>query len=265
MKIGVIIIGSLFWESEDTLSSGKGKQLSELEDWQDYLFKQGKYRREWRDKSFKKENANFKKISIDLPIRYAKISSSRRSTYTMVYSKQEDNFIGKAIVLVYLYNINDFDGLCSLAKELSKAEGIAKQEKEIPLTKNWGTIVLQYNPKKIESNNPILLRWKQIFKDKNNINSFKILLTDESSITNEGLLNFDWLNNDELSDFDFLLTTSIVPCISEYPSSKEIADKMLTNQYFDYFIENYNSGIRTFQDDEIIEFLPLKIKNKLKK
>ena len=69
----------------------------------------------------------------------------------------------------------------------------------------------------------------------------------------QGLLNFNW--TDKLNDFDFIVATATKTERDHYPTPQNIADRIIVNEYPDYFRNNVEFGISTFQDKEILNAL----------
>ena len=72
-------------------------------------------------------------------------------------------------------------------------------------------------------------------------------------ISKDGNLLIDWQNLAE--KIDFVIATVIKPELKNYPSVKNIADRIVVNEYDKYFKENRKEGITTFQDLEVEELL----------
>ena len=249
----VIMIGSLFWETkENSIQLKLSKDLAEK-------------RNRWREEVLNMDESKL----ITLPIRYGRKSSSRYCTYTMVFSNSVEQS-GQAYCVPYKNPINvedNFNQIYCQALELAKVEGISKPD-ENKLVKKWGSIGLKLNPKFKEKNNDLATRlieyWGSYFK-KLNRDLYSLNEVEKHSITAGGLLNFDI--DQEMDGIDYFLATPVSPNINAYPNAEEIAKAMndTREQYYSYFIENFNNNIRTKDDEEIIEFLPKKIKALLKR
>lgn len=245
------MIGSLFWEDKNNCIQLKSsKELAEI-------------RKVWRDT---KLNMGSSKL-IDLPITYVRKSTSRYCTYTMGFANSVDKK-GKGYLVPFKDKINieeNYNQLYCQALELAEVEGISKPG-ENTLVKKWGSVGLKLNPIFFEKNKKVaenLLKfWKQYFS-KLNIELYRIDKNEDYSITREGLLNFDIVES--LGDIDYYLATPVSPNVNDYPNGVEIARAMNESreEYYSYFVENYNNGIITKYDEEIIENLPAKIKANL--
>lgn len=231
LRGGVLIVGSLFWDKSEKREQWRRNQLMPLKH----------------------------SIRIRLPIVYGRLSSTRSNTYTIIYSKHygQINSFGK---LVKLKNqISCLQGIIEQAIELAIAEGISKKENP-RICSDWGTVGLLLNPK-ILNQKPDLYKkinyfWtKAFFRRKISLKqNFNIFKNDEPIIFENGLLNLNW--EEEYGDLDFLLTTLTVPLPKNHELTVlEIANKMTQNKYSDYFVNNKQSGIVTFQDKEIEKHL----------
>ncbi len=251
LRGAILMIGSLFWEDEDNCI--KLKSSKELA---------GK-RRKWRESKLDMDACKL----IYLPIRYGRKSTSRYCTYTMVFSNSVEKK-GTAYYVPYKDQIDieeNFNQLYCQAIDLAKVEGISKSD-ENKLVKKWGSVGLKLNPefetKNKQQANDIIEYWKSYFK-KLNQDLYRIDVSEAHSITQDGLLNFELEGNTE--GIDYFLATPVSPNIKDYPDGAEIAKAMnvTREEYYGYFVENYNNNIRTKDDEEIIKHLPEKIKASL--
>lgn len=233
LKGGVLAIGSLLWDD------------SEL-------------RIRWRN-----EHLNIDEIKdVKITIRYGRISEKRNSIYTMTFSTEcsLDEKIGNGKFIPFKNNPLDFSQLNIQCIELIKAE--KKKEWEFNRYNwKWGTVAIMFNPKILVENNPkynsgksFLKEWKNKIGNGFNQNHYKV--GNENPILDvNALLNFQWPN--ELDDYDFFIATSNKPELEKYPTSKEIAEKIIKNKN-DYFSNNVKYNINTFQDKLIEENLKMK-------
>jgi hypothetical protein len=233
LKGGVLIIGSLFWQNQ---RDKKDKNLRKL----------------WRE-----ECLNMSLVSdVEVPIRYMRFSKDK--CYTMVFDntiKPENFGIAKAIKLKKSPFLN-FNEIKSEVKKLSNIEGrfcdnFIKGQKDASVA--WCVCSILFNPKTIstEQKEHILNEWVAEFK-KNEVGYNKFILSPELySLKKTGELDIPWPK--ELGDLDFLIATSTMPLKRdgiEEITPLEIAN-YLTNR--DYFYPNIENGIKTYQDDEILE------------
>jgi hypothetical protein len=122
LSMGILIIGSLYWDDEG------GRDL-----W-----------RRWRLNSKRK-------WAVKAPIRYGRQSETRGNTYTMVFSRLKPKEFGQAIVLECQRRIHTEDDLMAEAKWLWAAE-----KKKVPpteqgalpssLVEEWGSVALLLRP-----------------------------------------------------------------------------------------------------------------------
>lgn len=244
----IIMIGSLFWENKNNCIQLKSsKKLAEK-------------RKVWRES---KLNMKFAKL-IDLPITYGRKSTSRYCTYTMVFANSVDKK-GKGYVIPYKDKINieeNYNQLYCQALKLAEVEGISKSG-EGTLVKKWGSVGLKLNSQFIKKHKKIaeelIIFWKTHFSELD-IELYRIDENENSSITKEGLLNFNV--EEPLDGIDYFLATPVSPNVKKYPNGAEIAQAMNESreEYFSYFIENRRKGIVTKYDEEIIKNLTEKIK-----
>ncbi|WP_299107648.1 hypothetical protein [uncultured Tenacibaculum sp.] len=225
-KGGAIIIGSLFWGNEP---------------------KRVKWRKLYLESA---EN----KIPLKIRIRYGRESSSRSNTYTMILTNHPKTEFGNAYILRFKETLKNAKNLESQAFAMASAEGLWKKSGP-SLNKSWGTVGLLINPK-LEKNKTLEIikeRWAKIYKDYNWSKSDYQLENEPEIIDENGFLKIDWTN--EMDEFDFLIATLTVPKPKLLLTEKNIAERINETGYNEYFLKNYENGIRTFQDEEIIKNL----------
>ena len=231
---GVIIIGSLFWETGDKKNTIQEKKPKEL----------GQFRKKWRE-----ENLHLaEKKTIPLPIRYGRCSSTRKCTYTMVFSETVLQNLGQGLIIPFNKKF-DFSKYITLKEQailLAKAEGIIevtkKQEKQ--LYKKWGCIAVYIN-KNSEYKEVIKKYWEKLIKlktskyDINGIERFEF--ANNSPLINDKFMLSENVQVD--TDLDFLLFTYIQPkhrneSLEAYPTAIEIAEEINRTGYETYFYKN---------------------------
>ncbi len=248
----VLMIGSLFWEdSTNCIPLRESRNLANK-------------RSQWREDQLEMSKSNL----ITLHIRYGRKSSSRHCTYTMACSNLVEEK-GKGYCVPYKHRIDvteNFNQIYCQALELAKVEGISKNEQN-KLVKKWGSVGLKLSPK-FKMDNPnqskqIEEYWSQYYELINN-DLYRIGENEESSISKEGILNFE-IEEEEIQGLDYFLATPVSPNVKSYPDAEEIANAMNSTreQYFTYFLENYQCGIRTKDDAEIVKLLPKKLRDSL--
>lgn len=248
IKGGVIIMGSLFWEDENNAIQEKADICK------------GKNRREWRNSYLDLKLTEKTKI----PILYGRCSSSRKCTYTMVFSNLALDKESYGLVIPYKSEI-DFSNYLNFKRQaqiLADIEGISKDGNR--LRKSWGCIGLYINPKSTFSS-IIAKNWQTLrltdSEYQKKATQYRLkegydasLLTDDYLLSKECSIN---------TDIDFLYFTYIKPehrnkKEQRFPTPQEIAEEMLRSGYQTYFCQNRASGIITAEDNEIISYLNVK-------
>ena len=234
MKIGVLLIGSLYWDAE--------------------------HRKTWRDKHLEQDAKQYVKQYVRVPIRYGRRSKSRGCSYTMVFSAGlcEKKF-GQAIVVPYNNHVNSIENLFEEAEYLWAAErNSCNRNHHISARCGWGCVALLENPIRPI---PEELRdgWtKRVSRESCYGQLMNSANGEEVVVDKDGFLKIPWPKSEDGSDLgvDALLATATNPTIVGgcYPLAQQIADAWNTRDgknYIDYFCKNRAHGIETFQDDEI--------------
>jgi hypothetical protein len=222
----VLIVGSLWWDKSGIRDS-------------------------WRKNRLKVD----KKQLVYAPIRYGRKSGeSRKNTYTMVFSLScIEKMLGTALLVPFQRPIESLSDLIIEAQKLWEAEG-GKPDR---VRGTWGGVGLLVNPAKILPDG-FVNDWKDFFHLQPSKPTFVLPPGETSPLTEDGILMIEWVKDAETNqpvDFDFILAAVIDPQSRRYPSSNEIAQACLDNNYTLYFDNNRINGITTFQDDEILELL----------
>lgn len=259
IKGGVIIISSLIWEDKD-------KAIQEEES-----IKLAEKRKDWRENYLDLDDEREKRHK--LPICYGRCSSSRKCTYTMVFSSLALKENGFGLVIPYKEKI-DFSKYFNFEEQgriLAAVEGISKGNDK-RLKRLWSCIGLYINPKSTDSTKTkINDYWAKLKStdskyEEQSANDYKF----ENLDGDYSLLDDDYCLKPEVvidTDIDFLFFTytkaehrklgSNRETIQNYPTPQEIAEEINRSCYATYFKENINSKIRTFQDTDINSFLDL--------
>ena len=236
IRVGVLIIGSLYWDEEEP-------------------------RRKWRQDRL----AESEKKRVRAPIRYGRLSRSRGCSYTMVFSKQLDppdmpDRRGWAYAVPCKVPVNSVDDLVTEARLLWRAEG----GEEGRISAKWGCVALLENP---ERPMPDKLRtgWTENIRREGCYAALNSAVGETTVVNNEGFLTTSWPGADADSDLvvDALLATATDPTLvrGDYPSVSEIAaawnaqDGDNYDRYVRYFRQNRRCGIHTFQDGKIEQAL----------
>lgn len=216
LKGGLMIIGSLYWDNDP-------------------------FRLELREKFLDMDSTK----TVDAPIRYGR-SSQKRETYTMVFSSGLSSDEQGKTKLVSLK-----EEYCTTEKieEANKAIINAEHKKETHLGRynwGWGCLSVLLNPK--FNDQKISDLWDRNFG--NGFDPSQYMVGKEQPVVkSNGQLQIPWL--DSYNDYDFIIVTATKPEIEKYPNADELTGIFKKND--EYFIGNYETGIRTFQDDKIIK------------
>lgn len=241
IKGGALIIGSLLWQNH--LENKKEDNIRKL----------------WRDRHLIVAH----KIMVKVPIRYGRLSNS--DIYTMTFS----NSVAKSkmgtgyFVPFQQAPIATFNDLINQSKEVSVAEGMKGQFlKKMTSGEIWCILGILINPKTVDADKAkaIYKEWKKIIDNEGAFNPKDFKLGKEKPCLDpSGKLNFNWptaldkRNEEILNSYDFLIATGTKP--TKYPNIDELKAKVQADKTRYYFIENYKSGITTFQDLELINKL----------
>lgn len=231
MRLGILIIGSLYWDRSRVRCRWRQARLSCT----------GEHR-------------------VRVPIRYGKKSSSRGNTFTMVFAKScsEHTKLGIGIVVPTRAECCEPGHLLEEAEHLWAAERNVDEISGICL--DWGKVCILKNPgaKPAES---ILQAWQTRIAAVGNAYTALPTAKGEDPVLDAatGLALFDWpiddVTNKPLLGFDLLLMTVTEPTLKDgqYPTAKEIADAWRADGSDNvlYFHNNRHYGIRTFEDDQI--------------
>lgn len=230
---GVIVIGSLVWE--DHLEKDEGDNI----------------RQDWRRIYLSSEAPTYTRV----PIRYGRESSTRKKTYTMIFSETCENNPGQGLILKFAEPITSFELLETQAIALAQAEGIYKPDNR-RLTSQWGSVALLLNPTLVKKDPAtyelIVNRWSDIYntyRQTFNSTEYKIDSERNSVITATGMLNISWQK--EMDPFDILIATPVIPKPKALLTPEEIADRQIKNEYVEYFDQNKKHSINTYQDEQI--------------
>jgi hypothetical protein len=231
MRVGILIIGSLFW------------------DW-------SHIRCRWRQERL----CCSQRRVVTAPIRYGKKAEKRGDTYTMVFSRSAGH--GKALAVPAKAECSKPEHLLHEAGRLWAAERDVEEIEGI--CANWGKVCLLPNPK-TDPKNELLKAWSNHIAELGADYSALSRAKDEQPVLDHktGLALFDWPHdvesNENLSGFDLLLMTANSPTLTrgQYASAKQIASAWRedTADNVMYFYNNRHVGITTFEDNDILQFL----------
>lgn len=229
LNAGILIIGSLFWDSE-------------------------KERPTWRAARLRMDAAQ----NVSAPIRYGRLSGSRNKSYTMVFSRGCP--AGQAKLVPCSHTISTIQDLIAEAEHLWKAEQPSAKAHQI--ASSWGCVALLRNPaRKIPGD--LLRGWAEHVADKIGYGNVSQTKEEGTLVSLDGFLHIDWpgpLEGGGAVDMDLLLVTANDPEITTaspcYPTPATIAQAWnQAGKYVEYFWKNTDNGICTFEDAEIRELL----------
>jgi hypothetical protein len=229
LSIGVLMIGSLYWRTDE--------------------------RERWRQRRLRPD----RDWSVRAPIRYGRLSRSQ--TYTMVFAELSDEQFGQARAMQFQRAVASPSDLIKEAEWLWSAECnniprlcISSPERRISAKEKWGCVALLRNPQS-EIPQHLLDCWADRVSKEAEYSA-----NDRRLVDKLGILQIDW---PELVDgcgpltLDLLLATSNDP-ETTYPSVEAIAggwNRQQREGRGEYFRRNRESGIWTFQDQEIEQLL----------
>jgi hypothetical protein len=234
VRIGSLIIGSLYWDPECN---------------------RARWRRERLDLPASR--------NVFAPIRYGRRSGKRGNSYTMVFSEaltKRAVHLGRAVAIPFIRPVHSVQALVEEAEHLWAAERKSDSFNG-SISANWGCVALALNPSRCVPQE-LVDGWSD--RAAQEVGYGRLCRAkDEGEILNAGgLLMIPWPHRtDGLPlELDALLATATDPTIVDgrYPSAQEIASawKPSTGDaYVEYFWRNRGGGITTFQDDEIEKHL----------
>ncbi len=261
LKIGVLVIGSLDWESKDY----GGECRDELARHNRPL---NASRQHWRQQRLM--GAADSEFMVRAPIRYGRLSNSRGSTFTMVFSPEYEQRPGSAKVIRCKKMVSDFDDLLKEAVELWVAESDEQHRGE--LSARWGCVTLLTpddfldHPDRDERQT-LLDAWRRKVSEQKSYGRLGFSPGDieatKGPVIAAGRLRISWptLAGDGPAPFDLLLATATNPEIGSgqkrtgYPSVKEIAGAWNKGGHLYYFRCNRLTGIHTSDDGAIEKLL----------
>jgi hypothetical protein len=224
LSVGVLIIGSLYWEPD---------------------------RQAWRDARLRMEEA----VDVSAPIRYGKISDTRGGTYTMVFSC--GCAPGQAKVVPCQDQVRTPTDLVEEAEHLWAAERKAPRNGRI--SAGWGCVTLLPNPHR-EIPAEILNGWAARVHSARPYGNIWQAPGEGVLVNERGILQIDWptlIADGSPVTLDLLLATATQPDLTRnppwYPTPQAIAQKWRNDREDNvrYFRNNLRDGIRTFEDDAI--------------
>jgi hypothetical protein len=235
LRLGILIIGSLYWDPSPV-------------------------RCRWRQNRLNCSDPH----KVWVPIRYGKKAETRNYSYTMVFAEScsENAKLGIGIVVPARAECCEPEQLIEEAEHLWAAERNSDEKSGIGAT--WGKVCILKNPKaKVSAS--ILKAWQSRIKTAGKGYATALPISkDEGPVLNArtGHALFAWptdvMSKQPLAGFDLLLLTANEPTLIDsrrYPSAKEIAEAWKTKGNVNYFYNNRHYGITTFEDEQIVAAL----------
>lgn len=232
---GVLIIGSLFWDSNNNRDT-------------------------WRLNTFG-DSYWLHKRDVKAPLLYGRYSKERKCP-TMVFqsiNNTGDN-LGNGLFLPFRREALTLDQLFLHSQDLSEAEGNRSRLLIKGSETKWCIVLAWLNDNMPEEKRDLFIEyWRNKYNPsitQELIDNFKYDNEQNSVLNLNGILQFNW--PPELSDIDIVFVTQTQPCTlngsKQAPSSPEIIATQIL-QRPEYFIKNRLNGITTANDYYIIKHL----------
>lgn len=223
VRIGVLIIGSLYWDNKPPRGCWRTKRLDGC-------------RREY----------------IRAPIRYGRRSCRRGKTYTMVFSPGlgADEF-GTAIAIPCRSH-----NLLEEAEWLWAAEAASEGGPTGRVSANWGCVALLENPD-LRLPDDVRDGWSDRVSQEPNYGNLIRVDGEDAVVDKSGTLNISWptlLDGSPLKLNALLATANSPSDCHGYPGPRQIADAWSTpngRPEVEYFWKNRKNRIKTYQDGDI--------------
>jgi hypothetical protein len=227
-SVGILVIGSLYWEDDNI-------------------------RQAWRRDRLRMQEA----VDVRAPIRYGRISEGRGNTYTMVFSRGCEP--GQAKVVPCQDEVRTPADLVEEAEHLWAAERKAPRNGRI--NAGWGCVTLLPNPHR-EIHAEILNGWAaRVARARAKPYGNVWQAPGEGVLVNErGILQIAWptsIADNSPVALDLLLATATEPTSEgsprRYATAEEIAAAWRKDREDNvrYFRNNVQCGIRTFDDEAL--------------
>ena len=240
LKAGVLIIGSLLWQDH--------KEIADEDN----------IRKEWREENLHLDQ----KIMVKVPIRYGRLSNG---IYTMTFSNSCKTKKGTGYFVPFKKEIFEtFEELVDVVMKTSLAEGMNEKfiSKKNGTEEIWSVMGLLLNPNTIieEKKVTIVEKWNdKISSQRNHDPTIFRVGKEKACIDRKGRLNIDWIKPvddkdvNKMNSYDVVIAATTKP--TDYPSIEELKNNVRTDTIRRYFINNYKSGITTFQDIKVLNKL----------
>ena len=235
MRGGILAIGSLYWSNHPSRVTWRSTRLSQAYE-----------------------------HSALVPIRYGRKSKCRGNTYTMVFSLlclRRSHGLGVAKAIPFRIDIETTVSLIAEAELLWAAERKAVGG-EGTLSASWGSVALLTNPNS-DIPGPMLEGWAARVASEIHYGRISHARSEHTVVSRDGHLGIPWPETiqKEPLDLDFLLATATNPILSgkppTYPRARDVALAWKRDRAgnVDYFWKNRASGIYTYQDEAIQNYL----------
>lgn len=229
LRAGVLIIGSLLWDLENG-------------------------RPAWRDARLDMASVQ----AVTAPIRYGRKARTRGNSFTMVFSRMCP--AGAAKLVPCSNKISTLQDLVTEAEYLWKAEQPGAKSHRIAST--WGCVAVLCHPER-KLPDAILHGWANRVAAEHRYGNVPQAEAEGCLVSAHGSLSIDWprlVEGGAPVQLDILLVTANHPDLDGtprcYPSVENTARAWNSaGSHAEYFWKNTDSGIRTFQDEEIRELL----------
>ena len=224
MKIGVLIVGSLYWDDSAPRTAWRSERLDCV-----------------------------RRQQVRAQIRYGRRSSGRGNSYTMVFSSglREEQF-GTAIAIPF-----KSENLLEEAEHLWAAEDRFGGGPNGCISDCWGCVALLEHPQ-VPLPRDVRARWTARVEREPHYGKLDHAHDETAAVDESGFLSIRWprTENGSLLEMDALLATATCPTLNagDYPSPRKIAEAWNTpggRKKAKYFWCNRAHGITTFQDAEI--------------
>ncbi len=258
LRVGVLVVGSLDWESKDYDLSFP-RELDEKD------HERIGRRTKWRRNRLRTDAAS--EFVVRVPIRYGRKSGNRGNTFTMVFSPEYENRLGVAKAILCAAEVSSIRELVAEAEELWVAESSNSQRGK--LSSSWGCVALVApddflnHPDQFERR-ALLEGWAARASQEESYGKLKF--SDEDirvaggPVIANGCLRMGWpklLDGNPLP-LDLLLATPTDPEIGSknYPTAEDIAKAWnCAPKFVYYFRYNASVGIQTADDNAIERLL----------
>lgn len=230
MRVGILVVGSLFWDT-------------------------AAHRSAWREQRLEVG----KSAHVFAPIRYGRRSESRANTYTMVFSRlagRHDYRRGVGIIVPCRKPVRTSQDLFDEAEQLWIAES-KDGSPRYPLRSTWGAVAALFRP---GFDHELSAEWRARVA----ASAYPRLChtrSERCALALDGTLAVPWpraLDGADVVNVDILLATPADPSLESgrYGGALHVARAWLNavddgKRYEQYFFNNVEAGIRTFQDSRI--------------